>query len=89
MFVFVCLCISCERYIVKSCTHREFQTLLRMGECYRDHVTATENKHTFLSRIYGAHSLKLYHAKVYFIVQENLFNLPQDEVMGTFVSEHE
>jgi len=61
------------RFIVKSCTPLEFWTLLSMADAYAAYMCDSQQRGTFVVRLYGAHSLKLYGQAFYFLVMEDLF----------------
>ena len=59
---------GCERFIVKSTTVAEFRELLALAPRYAAYMCEPRHADTFLVRIYGAHTLKMYHNKFYFLV---------------------
>lgn len=61
-----------ERYMVKTCTEAEFQTLLAIVEAYAAYVCEPANRATFCVRLLGAHCLRLYETAFYFLVMENV-----------------
>lgn len=63
-----------ERFIVKTTAHSEMQTLLRIIRDYHDYVSA--HPETLLCRYLGAYSISMFHQQIYFVVMENVFQVP-------------
>ncbi|KAK3271622.1 hypothetical protein CYMTET_20046 [Cymbomonas tetramitiformis] len=71
-----------ERFMVKSCTRAEINTLCRITEKYADYVC--QNKRTHLTRLYGAHCLNIYQRCFYFYVMENAFHAASEVIHDRF-----
>eukprot|EP01038_Epipyxis_sp_PR26KG_P014040 gene14040-18831_t len=67
-----------EKFIAKSCTLSEIETLQSNAAQYADYLVA--NPESFISRIFGAYRLKIYGNALYFFVMNNLF-LNADKLM--------
>ncbi|KAH8066807.1 translation initiation factor IF-2 [Aureococcus anophagefferens] len=60
-----------ERFMVKSCTRHEFDSLVDMADGYAAYMCEPANGATFVVRLLGAHCLRLYEMAFYFLVMEN------------------
>ncbi|KAH8058563.1 translation initiation factor IF-2 [Aureococcus anophagefferens] len=61
-----------ERFMVKSCTRHEFDSLVDMADGYAAYMCEPANGATFVVRLLGAHCLRLYEMAFYFLVMENV-----------------
>ncbi|KAH8062147.1 translation initiation factor IF-2 [Aureococcus anophagefferens] len=68
-----------ERFMVKSCTRHEFDSLVDMADAA--YMCEPANGATFVVRLLGAHCLRLYEMAFYFLVMENVF-----DVKGSWVN---
>ena len=57
-----------ERFMVKSCTRHEFDSLVDMADGYAAYMCEPANGATFVVRLLGAHCLRLYEMAFYFLV---------------------
>ena len=76
-----------ERFIVKSCTKSEMDTLKRIAGKYESYLI--DEKKSLLMRILGAHCLETYSNRFYFFVMENLFKIDDDEEEDLHEGGHE
>jgi 1-phosphatidylinositol-4-phosphate 5-kinase len=60
-----------EKFIAKSCTMEEMETLKTNAKAYADYMVA--NKHSYISKIFGIYQLKIYGNYLCFFVMNNLF----------------
>ncbi|KAH8069344.1 translation initiation factor IF-2 [Aureococcus anophagefferens] len=64
-----------ERFMVKSCTRHEFDSLVDMADGYAAYMCEPANGATFVVRLLGAHCLRLYEMAFYFLVMANVFDV--------------
>uniref|UniRef100_A0A7S2GHP5 PIPK domain-containing protein n=1 Tax=Octactis speculum TaxID=3111310 RepID=A0A7S2GHP5_9STRA len=69
-----------ERFIAKSCTKAEMDVLLDMASDYKTYLV--DNPESFLTRILGAHRLRMYGTMFYFFVMENVLKRPDTSNAG-------
>ncbi|ETO01537.1 phosphatidylinositol-4-phosphate 5-kinase its3, partial [Reticulomyxa filosa] len=68
------------KYIIKTVTKREAQTLLDLLRPYKEYMQSHPN--TYLNKFLGLHALKIYQSQLYFVVLANVFlpNPPPHEI---------
>jgi hypothetical protein len=70
-----------EQLIAKSCTEEDIETIKDTAARYADYIE--KNRDTFVTKIFGAYSLRIYSNSLYFFVMNNIFlnpeNLPINE----------
>eukprot|EP00002_Diphylleia_rotans_P008700 TRINITY_DN18718_c0_g1_i1.p1 TRINITY_DN18718_c0_g1~~TRINITY_DN18718_c0_g1_i1.p1 ORF type:complete len:924 (+),score=159.10 TRINITY_DN18718_c0_g1_i1:90-2861(+) len=74
---------SDRRFIIKTLSKSEALLLLDILKDYHNHITT--NPDTFITRLYGLHSINIYGMRMYFVVMENVVHIPKDRtVLYTF-----